>query len=176
MKVLKFGGTSVANAQNILLVEKIVKKESSENRVVVVVSALSGVTDGLISAAELKRQDDLKKKEEELNQQAIIDYEGDDKMASNNTELKIDDDYINSQAEQIAKWACDLQGGIDKYTAILNNILAAAIMEGATAEALESFVDYVENLKDIVNDMGEEAKGMCLAFLSEVDEADSYLY
>ena len=97
-------------------------------------------------------------------------------MASNNTELKIDDDYINSQAEQIAKWACDLQGGIDKYTAILNNILAAAIMEGATAEAFESFVDYVENLKDIVNDMGEEAKGMCLAFLSEVDEADSYLY
>lgn len=97
-------------------------------------------------------------------------------MASNNTELKIDDDYINSQAEQIEKWACDLQGGIDKYTAILNNILAAAIMEGATAEALESFVDYVENLKDIVNDMGEEAKGMCLAFLSEVDEADSYLY
>ena len=69
-------------------------------------------------------------------------------MASNNTELKIDDDYINSQAEQIAKWAYDLQGGIDKYTAILNNILAAAIMEGATAEALESFVDYVENLKD----------------------------
>lgn len=54
--------------------------------------------------------------------------------------------------------------------------MAAAIMEGATAEALESFVDYVENLKDIVNDMGEEAKGMCLAFLSEVDEADSYLY
>jgi aspartokinase/homoserine dehydrogenase 1 len=42
----------VANAQNILLVEKIVKKESLENRVVVVVSALSGVTDGLISAAE----------------------------------------------------------------------------------------------------------------------------
>ena len=57
-----------------------------------------------------------------------------------------------------------------------HELLAAAIMEGATAEALESFVDYVENLKDIVNDMGEEAKGMCLAFLSEVDEADSYLY
>ena len=52
MKVLKFGGTSVANAQNILLVEKIVKKNRQKNRVVVVVSALSGVTDGLISAAE----------------------------------------------------------------------------------------------------------------------------
>jgi len=52
MKVLKFGGTSVANAQNILLVEKIVKNVASDNKAVVVVSALSGVTDGLISAAE----------------------------------------------------------------------------------------------------------------------------
>lgn len=50
------------------------------------------------------------------------------------------------------------------------------IRTNLTIQALESFVDYVENLKDIVNDMGEEAKGMCLAFLSEVDEADSYLY
>ena len=38
-------------------------------------------------------------------------------------------------------------------------------MEGATAEALTSFIEYVENLKDIVKDMGEEAKGMCLALL-----------
>ena len=40
-----------------------------------------------------------------INQVVLIDYTiiilGDDKMASNNTELKIDDDYINSQAEQI---------------------------------------------------------------------------
>lgn len=97
-------------------------------------------------------------------------------MAGVNTELKIDDDYVNSQAEQIAGWACDLQQGIDKYISILNRILEDAIMEGATAEALTSFVGYVENLKDIVKDMGEEAKGMCLAFLSEIDAADSYLY
>ncbi len=52
MKILKFGGTSVANAQNILLVENIIKKESSQNKIVVVVSALHGVTDNLIKAAE----------------------------------------------------------------------------------------------------------------------------
>lgn len=52
MKVLKFGGTSVANAQNILLVEQIVNKELLEDNLVVVVSALSGVTDSLIAAAE----------------------------------------------------------------------------------------------------------------------------
>ncbi|PTT77632.1 hypothetical protein, partial [Chryseobacterium sp. HMWF001] len=45
MKVLKFGGTSVAHSQNIMLVENIIKKESQKNRIVVVVSALHGVTD-----------------------------------------------------------------------------------------------------------------------------------
>ncbi len=52
MKVLKFGGTSVAHSQNILLVEKIIKKESLKNKIVVIVSALHGVTDQLIKAAE----------------------------------------------------------------------------------------------------------------------------
>lgn len=58
MKVLKFGGTSVANAHNILLVENIIKKESLKNRVVLVVSALQGVTDQLILAAELASKKD----------------------------------------------------------------------------------------------------------------------
>ncbi|THV57160.1 bifunctional aspartate kinase/homoserine dehydrogenase I [Chryseobacterium candidae] len=52
MKVLKFGGTSVAHSQNILLVEKIVKSESLKGKVIVIVSALHGVTDQLIKAAE----------------------------------------------------------------------------------------------------------------------------
>ncbi|MCL8535467.1 bifunctional aspartate kinase/homoserine dehydrogenase I [Chryseobacterium gallinarum] len=52
MKILKFGGTSVASSQNILLTENIIKKESVKNKVVVIVSALHGVTDGLIKAAE----------------------------------------------------------------------------------------------------------------------------
>lgn len=52
MKVLKFGGTSVAHSQNILLMEKIVKRESLKSKVVVIVSALQGVTDQLIKAAE----------------------------------------------------------------------------------------------------------------------------
>ena len=52
MKILKFGGTSVANAQNILLVENIIKQESSKDNIVVIVSALHGVTDLLINAAE----------------------------------------------------------------------------------------------------------------------------
>ena len=51
MKVLKFGGTSVANAQNIKLVLEIVNQKSKTDQLVVVVSALSKVTDLLQSAA-----------------------------------------------------------------------------------------------------------------------------
>lgn len=51
MKILKFGGTSVANAQNIKLVLAIVSETSKKEPLVVVVSAFSGVTDLLILAA-----------------------------------------------------------------------------------------------------------------------------
>ncbi|MBC5833420.1 bifunctional aspartate kinase/homoserine dehydrogenase I [Flavobacterium sp. F372] len=50
MDILKFGGTSVANAQNIKLVIDILKNK--KNKLVVVVSAFSGVTDLLIQAAQ----------------------------------------------------------------------------------------------------------------------------
>lgn len=52
MKILKFGGTSVANSQNIQLVEKIIKQEASQHNIVVIVSALHGVTDILLQAAD----------------------------------------------------------------------------------------------------------------------------
>ncbi|AWG23171.1 bifunctional aspartate kinase/homoserine dehydrogenase I [Flavobacterium faecale] len=51
MKVLKFGGTSVANAQNIKLVLDIVANKANQDKLVVVVSALSKVTDLLHLAA-----------------------------------------------------------------------------------------------------------------------------
>ena len=52
MKVLKFGGTSVANAQNIKLVLDIVSKKAADEKLVVVVSALSKVTDMLLLASQ----------------------------------------------------------------------------------------------------------------------------
>lgn len=47
MKVLKFGGTSVANAKNIRLVRQIVKDKAKKDSLLVVVSAFSGVTNKL---------------------------------------------------------------------------------------------------------------------------------
>ena len=54
MKVLKFGGTSVGSSDSILLVKRIV--ETQQEQVIVVVSAVGGVTDALIRAAELAQQ------------------------------------------------------------------------------------------------------------------------
>ena len=53
MQVLKFGGTSVANAENIKKVVTIVKESAKKEKTVVVVSALGGVTDLLLGAASL---------------------------------------------------------------------------------------------------------------------------
>jgi bifunctional aspartokinase / homoserine dehydrogenase 1 len=52
MKVLKFGGTSVANAQNIKLVLDIVLNKAKQDKLVVVVSAFTKVTDLLVLASE----------------------------------------------------------------------------------------------------------------------------
>ena len=51
MKVLKFGGTSVGSVNGILSVKKIV--EAQDEPVIVVVSALSGITDQLYNIAKL---------------------------------------------------------------------------------------------------------------------------
>lgn len=53
MQVLKFGGTSVANAENIRKVIQIIRKASEKDQAVVVVSALGGVTDLLLDAGKL---------------------------------------------------------------------------------------------------------------------------
>ncbi len=58
MKVLKFGGTSVANSNNIKQVAKIVSQIKSD-KTVVVVSALGGVTDLLLKSLELASNRDL---------------------------------------------------------------------------------------------------------------------
>ena len=57
MKVLKFGGTSVGSVQSILNVKKIV--EAVDEPVVVVVSALGGITDKLLHTSELAAGGDL---------------------------------------------------------------------------------------------------------------------
>lgn len=56
MKVLKFGGTSVGSPESILSLKKIV--EAERQPVIVVVSALGGITDKLIATARMAQKGD----------------------------------------------------------------------------------------------------------------------
>lgn len=62
MKVLKFGGTSVGSIESILSLKRIV--EAEEKPVIVVVSALGGITDKLIATSRLALQGDEQWKQE----------------------------------------------------------------------------------------------------------------
>ncbi|NQX85639.1 MAG: bifunctional aspartate kinase/homoserine dehydrogenase I [Flavobacteriaceae bacterium] len=59
MKVLKFGGTSVGSSSAIAQVIRIVKNLSQNEQLVVVVSAVGGVTDQLIKAAKFAAKKDI---------------------------------------------------------------------------------------------------------------------
>ena len=64
MKVLKFGGTSVGSVKSILSLKEIVEAEARTQPVVVVVSALSGITDKLIAMSQMAKQGDEHYREE----------------------------------------------------------------------------------------------------------------
>lgn len=57
MKVMKFGGTSVGSVNSILTVKKIVESQNEE--VIVVVSALGGITDKLLAISKLAVEGNL---------------------------------------------------------------------------------------------------------------------
>ena len=64
MKVLKFGGTSVGSVKSILSLKRIVETEARKQPVIVVVSALNGITDKLIATSQLAKNGDEHYREE----------------------------------------------------------------------------------------------------------------
>ncbi len=59
IKIMKFGGASLANGERILRVAKIVKKMNKKASLVIVVSAMSNVTDALISVFSKYKEGDI---------------------------------------------------------------------------------------------------------------------
>ena len=64
MKVMKFGGTSVGSVKSILSLKNIVETEARTQPVIVVVSALDGITDKLIATSQMAKQGDEHYREE----------------------------------------------------------------------------------------------------------------
>jgi len=144
MKVLKFWGTSVGSQEMIQKVAKIVKSEKEKNDVVVVVSAMSGVTDSLIELCEYTQTGDIEKVEKFLKILKKKHIE----VAQNICQGKCDiyfikkiEEYI-SQLEDIARGVCFLRQLSDRGRAKILyfwEILSSLIVSLAlTQEWLES--------------------------------------
>jgi aspartokinase/homoserine dehydrogenase 1 len=73
MKVLKFGGTSVATADNIEKVTGIIKDKLDDAGLIVVISALGGTTDALLECGKLAAagNEEYKEKLQEIEQRHI---------------------------------------------------------------------------------------------------------
>lgn len=130
MKILKFGGTSVANAQNIKLVIDIIEKKSHKEKLAVVVSAFSGVTDLLIATAQKAAQKDESYK-------ASFD--------------EIKQKHLQAIAELIEeKYQASALTSIQKQTVLLETLLDGCFLLGElsprTSDAIMSFGELLSSL------------------------------
>ncbi|MEC4048741.1 bifunctional aspartate kinase/homoserine dehydrogenase I [Flavobacterium sp. SUN046] len=157
MKVLKFGGTSVANAQNIQLAINIVNNKAKEEKLAVVVSALSGVTDMLLTASQkaASKDETYKSSIEEIKQKhfdtiaQLID-------SANQNQLLI---KINSQINQLQTLldGCFLLGELSPRTsdaiASFGELLSSQIIATALQQSIpnSNFKDSRELIKTNAN-------------------------
>src|SRR5215472_3212780 len=117
LRVMKFGGTSVADASCIRRVADIVQAAWSESNIVIVVSAMSGVTDKFIQAASHSEAGDRNSVEmilEELREQhkaalaELVESEVVRKPILNQMYDLFDDAYRLCQRRELAVDARDL--------------------------------------------------------------------
>lgn len=110
MRILKFGGTSVANATNINLVIEIICQKNKKEKLAVVVSALSGVTDLLLLASS-------KASEKDRSYEAVFDN-----LQTKHNQTIID---LIANEKQIA-----IQSIIDKQLVQLKTLLDGCFLLG----------------------------------------------
>ena len=147
MIVLKFGGTSVANAQNIQKVITIVNQKAKENKLAVVVSALSGVTDMLINASKkAAAKDEIYKNNIEEIKQKHFDAISDLVDNANQNQLLI---KINSQINQLQTLldGCFLLGELSPRTADAIASFGELLSSQIIATALQQTIPN-SNFKD----------------------------
>lgn len=150
MKVLKFGGTSVKNTENILKVKKIV--ESENRKKIVVVSALGGVTDQLLKTSKLASQGD-KAYKEEFSQ-----------IRDRHLEL-VDELIFSSKLEAIKKQVKDLLAELSDF------LRGLYIIREITPRMQDNILSYGERLSAYI--ISKVIGNACFADAREFIKTDS---
>jgi aspartokinase/homoserine dehydrogenase 1 len=129
MIVLKFGGTSVANAENISKTLDIITNKSKEQKLAVVVSAFSGVTDLLILAGKTAASKDKTYKE------IISDIDKKHKEAIDELiPLSEQSDIINT-----------INGDINLLKTLLDGCYLLGELSGRTADIVAGFGELLSS-------------------------------
>ena len=130
MKVLKFGGTSVGSVNSILSVKKIV--EAINEPVIVVVSALGGITDKLLNTSTMAAQGNLAYEKElsEIIARHLDVIEG-----------VIEDRWIRMEVQRQVMRLLDELGNIFKGVYLINDL---------SPKTSDTIVSYGERLSSLI--------------------------
>lgn len=167
MKVLKFGGTSVGSVKSILSLKQIVENEAKKQPVVVVVSALGGITDKLISTSRLAVNGDEEWKNE-FNAMADRHHQMIDTII---TETKAREDLfkkVDALLEQLRSiyfgvfLIHDLSektlDAIESYGERLSSLIVSTLVKGSKWFDSREFIKTVDKNGKHVLDAGLTAK------------------
>ena len=131
MKVLKFGGTSVGSSTNIRKVAKIVKDSIEISPVIVVVSAVGGITDKLISASSKAIQNDQT-------------YKSDFELIKNQ-HLQIIDELLSAEVLADTKEIV-----LNKMSEIEDLLLGICLVNELSAKTTDKLLSYGELISSLI--------------------------
>lgn len=95
-------------------------------------------------------------------------------MAEN--ELVIDDEYCENMGSYFYAQGTMLDTMVKNYITALEKVRSDAIKEGEVAKALDVYITYVKKLDEQIKEISVIAKKEVEDFLSQVDNADEYLF
>ncbi len=138
MKVIKFGGTSVGSVESILSVKRIVERQTEP--VIVVVSALGGITDKLIKTSQMavegdqlyqKSFEEIKTRHEEMITAIIPAGEKRDKLMEAVGQLLEELRSIYQGVYLIRDLSPKIQAAIVSYGERISSQIVATLVDGA---------------------------------------------
>jgi aspartokinase/homoserine dehydrogenase 1 len=141
MKVLKFGGSSVANSENIKKVLDIVSKTSQEHKVAIIVSAFGKTTNNLLEGANKALEDITLSKKILENIKTLHFSVIDDLISTNKSEILDTVNSLFNRLESIYEGIFLLQELSDKTLAKVSSFgerLSSYIIANAAKETLDA--------------------------------------
>ena len=90
--------------------------------------------------------------------------------------LIISDEYINECEEYIKRQGDRIDVFLTEYINILREATENAFCSGAVHSGLNQFINRVEPIQGIVSETASLIANGCAQFLSEIDQADKFIY